>query len=75
MIGTHALITLPELQARLDALSAGEQLTISGSSYERLFGLDDMALSRLDNFASGHGCLVHSRLASVTFHKPPDIAC
>ncbi len=62
-------LSLAGLQRRLDALTIGDQLTIGIGDYRRLFGLNDVATGRLDNFAEGHGCKVDPRLASITFRK------
>ena len=62
-------LSLTGLQNRLDALKLGEQLTIGIGDYRRLFGLNDEAVGRLDNFAEGHGCTVDPRVAAIVFRK------
>ena len=48
----RATFTLPELQQQLDNLAEGALLQISGWDYERLFGTNDVAATRLRNFAT-----------------------
>jgi len=45
----RAKFTLPELQEQLDNLAEGALLQISGWDYERLFGINDVAATRLRN--------------------------
>lgn len=47
------IFTLPELQQKLDLLAEGALLQISGWDYERLFGTNDVAASRLRHFRRG----------------------
>ncbi len=60
---------LPGLQRLLDTLYLGDHLTISRSDYRRLFGIDDVALSRLTHFAEGHHCAFEPGESSITFRK------
>ena len=49
--------TLPELEERLDRLTAGSLFEIGSGDYERLFGSNDAAVARLRNFARSHACV------------------
>jgi hypothetical protein len=62
-------LTLPGLQARLDALEVGQELAISLVDYRRLFGENDVAVARLSRFAEGHGCAVDPRPSLVVFRR------
>lgn len=62
-------ITLPGLQARLDALEPGGRLTLGIGDYRRLFGVNDVGAERLALFAAGHGCEIQATPSSVTFRK------
>ncbi|HEX2726687.1 MAG TPA: hypothetical protein VHN20_12780 [Beijerinckiaceae bacterium] len=54
----HAFKTLPDLQAHLDHLRPGDQLSIPSADYARLFGENDAAMGRMKNFALAHGCTI-----------------
>ena len=55
--------TLVELQLRLDALSEGAVLQIAHRDYERLFGVNDVAMGRL------HACAASFADGAVLFRK------
>lgn len=61
--------TLPELQDSLDGMREGALLQISRRDDERLFGLNDVAVARLRNFARGHDCVASFADAAVLFRK------
>jgi hypothetical protein len=62
-------LTLPELQERLDGLTAGSLFEISSRDYERLFGTNDAAVARLRNFARSHACVVSHFNNAILFRK------
>jgi hypothetical protein len=62
-------LSLAGLQQRLDSLAADQELAIALSDYRRLFGLNDIAHARLDNFAQGHDCTAHPRVSAIVFRK------
>lgn len=67
-------ITLPGLQASLDRLPAAQSLALANSDIERLFGFNDVALTRMKRFARGHNCIVSHADSCVVFQKmPPSI--
>ena len=49
--------TLPELQGKLDELTEGALFQITSWDYARLFGSNDVAATRLRNFAGSHVCV------------------
>jgi hypothetical protein len=49
-------LTLPVLQMRLDQLMSGQSLNLPMAEVERIFGLNDVASRRINNFAKGHNC-------------------
>jgi len=61
--------TLVELQLRLDALYEGAVLQIAHRDYERLFGVNDVAMGRLRRFAKGHACAASFADGPVLFRK------
>ncbi|PJG51235.1 hypothetical protein CVM73_31960 [Bradyrhizobium forestalis] len=61
--------TLPELENGLEALQNGALVQIDRADYERLFGLNDVALGRLRNFARSHQCIVSFADTIVLFRK------
>ena len=61
--------TLPELEAGLEALQNGAILQIDRVDYERLFGLNHVALDRLRHFARGHQCVPSFADTAVLFRK------
>lgn len=66
---THRPLDLPALQNRLDALAAGGTLSVASAQAERLFGVKDVALRRLELFAAGHRCAIDVKPGTVTFRK------
>ena len=69
MSALRANFTLPELQEKLDLLAEGALLQISGWDYERLFGTNDVAASRLRHFAKGHSCVTSHADKAILFRK------
>lgn len=69
----HGIWTLPLIQQQLDRLAVGNEFALRQSEVERLFGIDDVADTRLANFARGHGCSVlHGLgLGGAVFRKLP----
>jgi hypothetical protein len=65
----RAKFTLPALQAQLDNLAEGALLQISGWDYERLFGTNDVAATRLRNFATSHACVASHGDRVILFRK------
>ena len=61
--------TLPELEHNLDALREYGLLQITRNDYERLFGQNDAARGRLQNFARSHACVASFADESVLFRK------
>jgi hypothetical protein len=61
--------TLPELQARLDALAEGRLLWLAKNDCERLFGQNDVVAARLAHFAQGHGCQLGATVDGIHFRK------
>jgi hypothetical protein len=61
--------TLPELQAQLDALQEGDLFGVSDADCERLFGVNDVAVGRIANFAKGHDCVVGHTERGIYFRK------
>jgi hypothetical protein len=61
--------TLPELQQSLDRLERGAVLKISNPDFERLFGINDVAVNRLLHFARGHDCIVSRGEDAIYFRK------
>jgi hypothetical protein len=51
------ILTLPELDRKLDNLPQRAVHQIARGDYERLFGFNDAALGRLRNFAKNHACV------------------
>lgn len=74
MTESTALLSLAGLQRRLNDLPVNQELTIAISDYRRLFGANDVARGRLDNFAVGHGCTVDPRVSSIVFRKVRRVA-
>ena len=62
-------LTLPELQERLDGLTAGSLFEIGSRDYERLFGTNDAAAARLRNFARSHACVISHSNSAILFRK------
>ena len=62
-------LTLPELEERLEGLTAGSLFEISSRDYERLFGTNDAAVARLHNFARSHACVVSHSDNAILFRK------
>jgi hypothetical protein len=65
----HDMLTLPGLQNALDAFPRDGSLAIAKRDIERLFGLNDVAVGRIANFARGHGCKAILREDILTFSK------
>ena len=65
----HRDFTLPELQEKLDKLQPGAMLQIGRRDYERVFGLNDVAVNRLRHFAKGHQCIVSFADTAILFRK------
>jgi len=63
------LLTLPELDRKLDNLPEGAVHQIARGDYERLFGFNDAALGRLRNFAKNHACVASFADTAVLFRK------
>jgi hypothetical protein len=61
--------TLPELQEQLNALNDGELFGVSEADCERLFGVNDVSVGRIANFARGHGCVVGHTEDGIYFRK------
>jgi hypothetical protein len=61
--------TLPELQEQLNGLKEGELFGVSDADCERLFGLNDVAMGRIANFAKGHRCVVGHSERGIYFRK------
>jgi hypothetical protein len=61
--------TLPELEERLDGLTAGSLFEIGSRDYERLFGTNDAAAARLRNFARSHACVISHFNNAILFRK------
>ncbi|MBR0955836.1 hypothetical protein JQ566_00660 [Bradyrhizobium japonicum] len=53
----------------MEALQNGALVQIDRADYERLFGLNDVALGRLRNFARSHQCIVSFADTVVLFRK------
>jgi hypothetical protein len=64
-------LTLPGLQATLDRLPAAQGLALANADIERLFGFNDVALTRMKRFARGHNCIVSHTDSCVVFQKLP----
>ena len=64
-------MTLPELQSELDRLSPGDRWEISQADYLRVFGANDVARARLENFARGHRCGIAVTPSGIEFRKLP----
>lgn len=62
-------MTLPGLQASLDRLAVAQRLALAKNDVERLFGLNDVALTRMERFASGHNCIITHANSCVVFEK------
>jgi hypothetical protein len=62
-------ITLPQLDRKLDSLTEGAWLEITRDDYERLFGLNDVAIRRLRHFANSHACVASFADSIVLFRK------
>jgi hypothetical protein len=65
------LMTLPELEAELERLSPGERREIDQADYWRMFGANDVARARLENFARGHRCGIAVTQSGIEFRKLP----
>jgi hypothetical protein len=65
----HQTLTLPELDQKLDRLAEGAMHQITRHDYERLFGLNDVALGRLRNFAKNHSCVASFADSAILFRK------
>lgn len=61
--------TLPLLQHELDGLELGELFRLTREDMALLFGLNSAAVSRIANFANGHGCEVVFTAGDVVFRK------
>ncbi|MEH2704402.1 hypothetical protein ABIF26_009451 [Bradyrhizobium elkanii] len=61
--------TLPDLEQKLASLSEGSLLQIAHRDYERLFGTNDAALTRVRNFARSHLCVAVFADHAVLFRK------
>jgi hypothetical protein len=62
-------LTLPELEERLEGLTAGSLFEIGSRDYERLFGTNDAAAARLRNFARSHACVISHSNSAILFRK------
>lgn len=62
-------LTLPALQFSLDRLPVAQSLSLTSRQIERLFGFNDVRISRLKRFAKGHNCVVAYADDTVVFHK------
>jgi hypothetical protein len=65
----RAKFTLPELQEQLDGLAEGGLFQISRWDYERLFGINNVAATRLRNFAKSHACVASYADNAILFRK------
>jgi len=63
------VLTLPDLDRKLDDMPEGTLHQITRSDYERLFGLNDVALGRLRNFAKTHSCVTSFADHAIIFRK------
>jgi hypothetical protein len=72
--GMQKDFTLPDLQARMDLLQAGERLQVTHADVQRLFGTDDVAGDRLLWFARGHNCVAIPTTDGFTFCRRPPVA-
>jgi hypothetical protein len=70
--GMKRALTLPSLQAMLDALAAAGSLTLSKRQMERLFGWDEMAAGQVRAFTKAHRCTVAHSDGCTMFLKLPD---
>jgi hypothetical protein len=61
--------TLPDLQEKLDGLNEGSLVEISSRDFERLFGTNDVAATRLRNFAKSHSCVITHVNDAILFRK------
>lgn len=61
--------TLPELQGKLDDLAEGGLFQITTLDYARLFGSNDVAATRLRNFARSHACIASYSDGAILFRK------
>ncbi|WP_046864131.1 hypothetical protein [Microvirga massiliensis] len=62
-------MTLPELESKLDRLSPGDRWEINQADYLRVFGANDVARARLENFARGHRCGIAVTQSGIEFRK------
>ena len=65
-------LTLPSLQALLDALAAAGTLSVSKQQMDRLFGCDDVTALQVRAFARSHRCTLAHSDGSTMFLKLPD---
>ena len=61
--------TLFDLQASIACLLPGQRFPLSQLDYERLFGIGDIARSRLSNFAATCRCVAAYDENGVTFNR------
>jgi hypothetical protein len=61
--------TLPELLEKLDGLAEGALLQITSRGYARLFGANDVAATRVRNFARSHACVASHADGAILFRK------
>ena len=67
--------TLPYIQERLDDLRPGQDFSLAREDMARLFGFNDVAVRRIQRFASSHGCFPLYFGGGVMFRKDnPDSA-
>ena len=70
----HSPFTLPDRQARLDALDIRESLQLARDDFERLFGVNDAAFGRLRGFAESHNSMTTHRHSGIGFVQTPGSA-
>ena len=63
--------TLPSLQGFLDRMTPDESVALAKPDIERLFGLNGVAVARINRFARGHRCDVNFTDGCVIFVKLP----
>lgn len=63
------VLTLPELDRKLDELAEGALHHITRRDYEHLFGFNDAALGRLRSFAKSHACIASFTDEAILFRK------
>jgi hypothetical protein len=65
--------TSPELEGKLDELTEGALFQITSWDYASLFGSNDVAATRLRNFARSHVCVASYSDGAILFRKKPPL--